>query len=62
MPAAARVADDVVNLELGADVDALRRLVEQQDARVGRQPLRRDDLLLIAAAQAVREPVDATAS
>ena len=32
-------ADDLVDLELGADVHALGRLVEQQHARPGRQPL-----------------------
>src|SRR5450631_4527339 len=36
---------------LGADVDALGRLVEDDDARFGRQPLADDDLLLIAAGQ-----------
>jgi hypothetical protein len=38
-----------VNLALCAYVDAARRLVKDQDVRVGGQPLADDDLLLIAA-------------
>ena len=39
------------HLRLGADVDAARRLVEDEDARAARQPAREDDLLLVAAAE-----------
>ncbi|MCA8966166.1 MAG: hypothetical protein KDC48_14880, partial [Planctomycetes bacterium] len=40
-----------VDLAARADVDAARRLVEQQHARRGRQPLAEHDLLLVAARQ-----------
>ena len=42
----------VVDLELGADVDAARRLVEDEDRRLGHQPLGEHDLLLVAAGEA----------
>ena len=45
------VADQRVDLRLGGDVDALRRLVEQQHADLARQPFGEDDLLLVAAGQ-----------
>jgi hypothetical protein len=35
---------DLADLRLGADVDAARRLVQQEDARTGEQPLAEDDL------------------
>ena len=44
-------ADQPVDLGLGADVDALRRLVEDDDARLERQPFAEHDLLLVAAAE-----------
>ena len=56
---AAFLADDLVDLVLGADVDALGRLVEQEHARVDRQPARQHDLLLVAAAQPVGRRLDA---
>jgi hypothetical protein len=40
-----------VDLLLGSDVDATRRLVEQEHGRRLRQPLAQCDLLLVAAAQ-----------
>ena len=43
--------DEPLDLGLGADVDAARGLVEDQDLRVRRQPAGEDDLLLVAAAQ-----------
>src|SRR5436190_16355636 len=43
--------DQVVHLALRADVDSLRRLVENQDARFGEEPTCEHDLLLIAARQ-----------
>ena len=54
--AAARgeVADQRMDLRLGGDVDALRRLVEQQHADLARQPFGQDHLLLIAAGQRAR--------
>ena len=42
-------ADERLNLGLGADVDAARRLVEDQELRIGAEPSRQQDLLLIAA-------------
>ena len=41
----------MVDLLLGADVDAPRRLVEDQDVAVLDQPLRDNDLLLVAAGE-----------
>ena len=41
----------LVDLALGADVDAARRLVEQQQARLERQPLAEGHLLLVAAGE-----------
>ena len=43
------LADAGVDLALGADVDAARRLVEQEQARVAEHFLGDDDLLLVAA-------------
>ena len=45
------VAHQLEDLALGADVDAARRVVEQQDARLGEQHLAEDHLLLVAARQ-----------
>ena len=45
------VVQQLVDLVLRADVDAARRLVEDQDLAVPREPLRDDDLLLVAAGQ-----------
>src|SRR4051794_2999760 len=41
--------DDRVDFILGADVDAARRLIEDEDFRAGEQPLAEHHLLLIAA-------------
>ena len=43
------VAHQLEDLALGADVDAARRVVEQEDARLGEQHLAEDHLLLVAA-------------
>ncbi len=43
--------DQPVDLGLRADVDAARRLVEEQDVAIAQQPLRDHDLLLVAARQ-----------
>ena len=45
------LADHVVELGLDADVDAARRLVEDEDRRVGEQPAGEDRLLLVAAGE-----------
>ena len=52
-------AHDLVDLVLGADVDALGRLVEQEHARVDAQPARQHDFLLVPAAQPVGRRLDA---
>ena len=46
---AGKLVQKRVDLLLGADVDPARRIVEQQDARLGHQPLADDELLLVAA-------------
>ena len=46
------VRDRAVHIGLGADVDAVRRLVEDQDPRLRCEPLREHDLLLVAAGEA----------
>ena len=43
------LVDDGVDLVFRADIDAARRLVEDQHFRIGEQPLRQHDLLLVAA-------------
>ena len=45
--------NQAINLDLGADIDAPGRLVQDQHARVGHQPARQQRLLLIAARQGV---------
>ena len=50
-PFGREVADDLVDLGLGADVDALGRLVEHQHLRLRRQPAGQQHLLLVAARQ-----------
>jgi hypothetical protein len=47
-----QVAQDAVDLGLGADVDAPRRLVEEDHLRIDREQLGERHLLLIAARQA----------
>jgi hypothetical protein len=46
---AGELVDEFVDGNLRADIDALGRLVEDQDIRIRKQPARDDDLLLIAA-------------
>ena len=43
------LADHLVELGLDADVDAARRLVEDEDRGIGEQPAGEDRLLLVAA-------------
>ena len=59
MPLRGEVAQDAVDVGLGADVDAARRLVDDQDARLARQPLGEQHLLLVAARQVAHLAVDA---
>ena len=49
----ARFQDQLVNVLLGADIDADGRLVDDQDVALRGQPFGDADLLLVAAAQAV---------
>ena len=51
LPSRGEVVEKPVDLALGADVDAARRLVEDQDVGVAREPLGDDDLLLVAAGE-----------
>ena len=48
---ARELGHQAVHLGLGADVDAARRLVDDQDLRAGGEPLAEHDLLLVAARQ-----------
>ena len=45
------LADQRLDLGLGADVDAARRLVEDQELRIGAEPAGEQHLLLVAAAK-----------
>ena len=58
-PGRGQLGDDPVDLDLGADVDAAGRLVEDQEPRLRRQPLRQHDLLLVAARQGADQLLDA---
>ena len=60
-PLAREIAEDAVDLGLGADIDAAGRLVEEDDARIDRQHLGDRDLLLVAARQRRDRVVDAAA-
>ena len=51
-PLAGQFLDDQVDLLLPIDVDAVGRLVEDQDVRSLGKPLGDDDLLLVAARRA----------
>ena len=51
IPLSRHLVQQVVHLDLGADVDAARRLVDDQDLRPQREPARQHDLLLIAAGE-----------
>ena len=62
MPCVGQRGHVAVDLGLGADVDAARRLVEDQHLRAHRQPLAQHDLLLVAAGQVHDLLVDAAAS
>ena len=49
MPSEASLLIKRMDSRLGADIDAARRLIEDQDARVGGQPFCQHHLLLVAA-------------
>ena len=50
-PLCGELGDDRVDFVFGADIDAARRLVEDQHLGAGEQPLRQHHLLLIAAGE-----------
>ena len=50
----ARLAEQLVDLALGADIDAARRLVDQQDGAVGIEAAGDQAFLLVAAAESLR--------
>ena len=54
LPCLAMLDDELVDLVLGADVDAARGLVHEEDLRPALEPLAEDDLLLVAAGEATR--------
>ena len=54
MPSSAERSHEPLDLGLGADVDAARRLVEDQQPRLGDQPAGEQHLLLVAAAERCR--------
>ena len=51
LPCFGQLGDDSVNLGLGADVNAARRFVENDNFRVVQQPFGQHHFLLVAAAQ-----------
>ena len=62
MPCVGQLGHVPVDLGLGADVDAARRLVEDQHPRAHGQPLAEHDLLLVAAREVDDRLVDRSAS
>src|ERR687896_777467 len=58
-PPGRQAGDDAVHLGLRPDVDPAGRLVEDQDLRVGREPLRDHDLLLVAARERANGDLEA---
>ena len=59
-PCAGELAHQAMDLGLGADVDAARRLVEDQQLRIVGEPFAEHDLLLIAAGEPACDLVDRT--
>ena len=58
-PVVGKLGDDVMDLRLGADIDAVRRLVENEHGGLGRQPFGEGDLLAVPAGQQRHHLVDA---
>ena len=54
-----KLAHQAMDLGFRADIDAARRLVHDQDARLGREPFRQADFLLIAARKLSDDLTDA---
>ena len=61
-PLASSVDEQAIDFRLGADVDADRRLVEDEQLGAVVQPFADDDLLLVAARQAGGQRVRGSAS
>ena len=61
-PVGRELAHQAMDLGLGADVDAARRLVEDEQLRIVGEPLAEHDLLLVAAGEAAGDLVDASSS
>ncbi len=59
LPCGGQLVEQVVDLLLGADVDASRGLIEDEDVHLRGQPLGDDDLLLVAAREVARLLADA---
>ena len=57
MPGSRHLEQEIVHLDLGADVDAARRLVDDQHLGPQRQPARQHHLLLVAAGEIADELV-----
>ena len=55
MPSPREVGDELLDLGLGADVDAAGGLVEDQQPRLGDQPAGQQHLLLVAAGEVADE-------
>ena len=51
LPRGRKPIENFVDVLLGADVDAARRVIQEQNVRIGQQPTREQHFLLIAAAQ-----------
>jgi hypothetical protein len=51
-PLGCHVADELIDVLLGADIDAARRMIEDQHPDTGNAPFGKDHLLLVAAREA----------
>ena len=58
-PSRGERGDEAVDLLLGADVDAARRLVDDDDARLDQHHLGEQELLLVAAGELARQQIAA---
>src|SRR5450755_150524 len=54
-----QLRDNAVDLRLGPDIDAARRLIENENLRVGNQPASKNHLLLIATRKGPHQLIDA---
>ena len=56
-PSAVKRANELVDFLLGADVEAARRMIEDENPGLGVQPFRQHDFLLVAAGKVEAERV-----